>query len=80
DGFNGWPEKGPFDGIVVTAAPKIIPAPLKDQLKIGGIMVIPVGTQDKWQTLKKIRRISETSFEEDDVMTVRFVPFTGTSQ
>ncbi|OVE77103.1 protein-L-isoaspartate O-methyltransferase, partial [bacterium F11] len=42
DGFNGWPEKGPFDGIVVTAAPKIIPAPLKDQLKIGGIMVIPV--------------------------------------
>jgi len=77
DGYGGWPEAAPFDGIIVTAAPERVPDPLLDQLKVGGHMVIPVGAF--YQELKVITR-SETGFEERSVVPVRFVPMTGQAE
>jgi len=74
DGYGGWPEEAPFDGIVVTAAPERIPEPLQDQLKVGARMVIPVGTF--YQELKVITR-RQDRFEERAAIPVRFVPMTG---
>jgi protein-L-isoaspartate(D-aspartate) O-methyltransferase len=75
DGYHGWPEEGPFDAIVVTAAADHIPPPLLAQLKEGGRMVIPVGSPFLTQTLMLVTR------EGDDIRTrslvpVRFVPLT----
>ncbi len=77
DGYKGWPEHAPFDGIIVTAAPGHVPQPLKDQLKIGGRLVIPVG--EEYQQLLVITR-SEEGYEEKSVIPVRFVPMTGEAQ
>ncbi len=77
DGYRGWPEKAPFDGIIVTAAPDEIPQPLLDQLAEGGRMVIPVGTYH--QELKLIRKIGG-KIKEMNVIPVRFVPMTGESE
>jgi protein-L-isoaspartate(D-aspartate) O-methyltransferase len=74
DGYGGWPEEAPFDGIIVTAAPEWIPDPLLDQLSEGANMVIPVG--DFYQELKVITRTPE-GFDERSVIPVRFVPMTG---
>ncbi len=74
DGYGGWPEEAPFDGIIVTAAPERIPEPLLEQLDVGGHMVIPVGAF--YQELKVITR-TEDGFEERSVIPVRFVPMTG---
>ncbi len=74
DGYAGWPEEAPFDGIIVTAAPERIPEPLLDQLAVGGHMVIPVGAF--YQELKVITRTPE-GFSERSVIPVRFVPMTG---
>jgi len=74
DGYRGWPEAGPFDGIMVTAAAPRIPEPLKEQLKDGGRLVIPVG-EDVQELLVVTRR--GASFEERRVLPVRFVPMTG---
>jgi len=74
DGYGGWPEEAPFDGIIVTAAPERIPDPLLDQLADGANMVIPVG--DFYQELKVITRTPE-GFDERSVIPVRFVPMTG---
>ena len=74
DGYAGWPDEAPFDGIVVTAAPERIPDPLLDQLAVGANMVIPVGAF--YQELKVITR-TEEAFEERSVIPVRFVPMTG---
>ena len=71
DGFMGWPEFSPFDGIIVTCAPEKIPPPLLEQLAEGGRLVIPVGTL--WQDLKLVRKIKE-EIKEEDVIPVRFVP------
>ncbi len=78
DGYVGWPEEAPFDAIVVTAAPERIPPPLLDQLRVGGRMVIPVGSRNV-QELRVITR-HEDSFEEERVLAVRFVPMTGQAQ
>ena len=75
DGYRGWPEKAPFDGIIVTAAPRKIPQPLLDQLAVNGKMVIPVG--DFYQELKVFTRNADGSVAEKDVLPVRFVPMTG---
>lgn len=75
DGYRGWPEKAPFDGIIVTAAPRQIPQPLLDQLAVNGKMVIPVG--DFYQQLKVFTRNADGSVSEKDVLPVRFVPMTG---
>jgi len=77
DGFHGWAEHAPFDAIVVTAAPETVPAPLLEQLKPGGRLVIPVGSQEKWQNLKLIMKARDGTLFEKDIMPVRFVPFTG---
>jgi protein-L-isoaspartate(D-aspartate) O-methyltransferase len=77
DGYAGWPEHAPFDAIVVTAAPPEIPEPLKEQLKVGGRLVIPVGKY--LQSLLRLTR-TEKGFREESVIPVRFVPMTGKAQ
>ena len=77
DGYAGWPEHAPFDAVVVTAAPPRIPEPLKQQLRVGGRLVIPVGRG--FQQLLRITR-TETGFSEENVLPVRFVPMTGRAQ
>ena len=74
DGFRGWPEQAPFDGIVVTAAPGSVPQPLVEQLRVGGRLVIPVG--DAEQQLIRVTR-TETGVERETLLPVRFVPMTG---
>jgi len=77
DGYGGWPEEAPFDAIVVTAAPPEVPGPLKNQLKVGGKLVCPVGTRS--QQLRVITRTPE-GFVEEPLLHVRFVPMTGEAQ
>ena len=76
DGWAGWPEKAPFDAIVVTAAPPTIPEALKRQLRDGGRLVIPVG--DDVQELRLVTRHGQ-SFEEKRLLMVRFVPLVTSS-
>lgn len=73
DGSRGLPELGPFDRIMVTAAAEDPPGPLLDQLKIGGIMVLPVGQSDTVQSLIRVVR-SDTGFDYQELRAVRFVP------
>jgi len=73
DGMLGWPEQAPFDRISVTAAGSEPPQALLDQLAVGGIMVMPVGGRDRIQVLRQFRR-TETDYETQDLMEVRFVP------
>lgn len=77
DGYKGWPEAAPFDGIIVTAAPDHIPHPLVEQLAAGGRMVIPVGERGWVQHLKVLIKTAEGELETRDVLPVRFVPVTG---
>jgi protein-L-isoaspartate(D-aspartate) O-methyltransferase len=77
DGYAGWPERAPFDAVVVTAAPPRIPGPLKQQLKVGGRLVIPVGKY--FQSLLRVTRTKD-GFREESVIPVRFVPMTGKAQ
>ena len=77
DGYRGWPEKAPFDAIIVTAAPKQIPRVLKEQLKIGGRMIIPVGPQSSHQELTLLIRTGKESWRSERLIPVRFVPMTG---
>lgn len=73
DGSHGLPDQAPFDRIIVTAAAEDPPGPLLAQLKIGGIMVVPVGQSDAVQTLIRVRR-SESGYDYDELRQVRFVP------
>ncbi|MCG7624904.1 protein-L-isoaspartate(D-aspartate) O-methyltransferase [Epibacterium sp. Ofav1-8] len=73
DGSHGLPEQAPFDRIIVTAAAEDPPGPLLAQLKVGGIMVVPVGQSDAVQTLIRVRK-SENGLEYDELRPVRFVP------
>ena len=74
DGYAGWPEKAPFDGIVVTAAAPKIPPALVAQLKPGGRMVIPVGGDGFIQYLKLVTKRADGGYDEREVLPVRFVP------
>jgi protein-L-isoaspartate(D-aspartate) O-methyltransferase len=74
DGYKGWPEHAPFDAIIITAAPTIIPQPLLDQLKIGGFMILPLG--DYSQELVLIEKKSD-GYDQKKLLPVRFVPMTG---
>jgi protein-L-isoaspartate(D-aspartate) O-methyltransferase len=76
DGHSGWPEAAPFDAIVVTAAPEVVPKALVDQLAIGGRMVIPVGRGD--QQLRILRKLPG-GIREESTMAVRFVPMVADS-
>jgi len=73
DGSHGLPDQGPFDRILVTAAAEDPPGPLLAQLKIGGIMVVPVGQSDAVQSLIKVTR-GEKGYDYEELRSVRFVP------
>jgi protein-L-isoaspartate(D-aspartate) O-methyltransferase len=77
DGYYGWEEHGPFDGIVVTAAASHIPPPLIHQLKPGGRMVIPVGTRFMVQQLVVVEKDAKGKLTTRQILPVRFVPLTG---
>ena len=78
DGYAGWPERAPYDAILLTAAPPLdVPKPLLDQLKLGGRLVAPVGRED--QSLVRITR-TETGLKREVLAPVRFVPMTGKAQ
>jgi protein-L-isoaspartate(D-aspartate) O-methyltransferase len=74
DGYNGWPGAAPFDVIFVTAAPDHIPKPLMEQLREGGRIMIPVGSQ-RQQLLRLTRRAGR--LEREELLPVTFVPMTG---
>jgi protein-L-isoaspartate(D-aspartate) O-methyltransferase len=73
DGYLGWPEAAPFDAIIVTAAAEHIPQPLIDQLKNGGVMVIPVGSTLYVQSLTLVKK-KDNNIETQTILPVRFVP------
>jgi protein-L-isoaspartate(D-aspartate) O-methyltransferase len=78
DGYGGWPERAPYDAILLTAAPPSdVPKPLLDQLKVGGRLVAPVGRDV--QDLVRITR-TETGYKREVLAPVRFVPMTGKAQ
>ena len=74
DGYAGWPENAPYDGIVVTAAAPKIPPALIEQLKPGGRMVIPVGGDGFIQYLKLVTKRADGGYDEREIIPVRFVP------
>jgi protein-L-isoaspartate(D-aspartate) O-methyltransferase len=76
DGYDGWPECGPFDAIVVTAALGQVPPPLIDQLKVGGRLVMPVGPAYATQQLTVVEKTAPGKTTTRAVTLVRFVPFT----
>lgn len=73
DGMEGWAENGPYDAILAAAAPVVVPPKLLEQLKIGGRLIIPVGSEGQ-QTLLLITREDETNFSEEKLDAVSFVP------
>lgn len=78
DGYGGWPDRAPYDAIILTAAPpERVPQPLLDQLKVGGRLVAPVGRDT--QDLVRITR-TETGYAREVIAPVRFVPMTGKAQ
>ena len=76
DGYFGWPEYGPFDAIIVTAAANHVPLPLLDQLKTGGRLLIPLGSTTYYQTLTKITKTPQGK-EVEHLLGVAFVPMVG---
>jgi protein-L-isoaspartate(D-aspartate) O-methyltransferase len=77
DGSLGWPEHAPFDAIVVAAGAPEVPEALKEQLAVGGRLVIPVGQGRTLQDLLRLRRLSETEYQREELGGVRFVPLVG---
>jgi protein-L-isoaspartate(D-aspartate) O-methyltransferase len=77
DGSKGWPEHAPYDAIVVAAGAPAVPEALKEQLALGGRLVIPVGGGRTLQELLRLRRVSETEYEREELGGVRFVPLVG---
>lgn len=77
DGTIGWRDESPFDAILVSAGAPEIPLALKQQLAIGGRMIIPVGADPKVQELIRITRVDENVYDREDLADVRFVPLIG---
>ena len=77
DGTLGWSAAAPYDAIIVAAGGPEVPESLKQQLKVGGRLVIPVGTDPRAQELVRVTRISNDKFESEDIADVRFVPLVG---
>jgi protein-L-isoaspartate(D-aspartate) O-methyltransferase len=80
DGYFGWPDCGPFDGIIVTAAAGHVPPPLVQQLKPGGRMVIPVGSVFGPQYLTLVEKTPAGEVKTRQLLAVRFVPLTRGAQ
>ncbi|HXU45631.1 MAG TPA: protein-L-isoaspartate(D-aspartate) O-methyltransferase, partial [Thermoanaerobaculia bacterium] len=78
DGYRGWPEEAPFDAILLTAAPREVPAPLVEQLKLGGRIVLPVGLGDHQELV--ILQKTDAGLEKTVAFPVRFVPMTGEAE
>jgi protein-L-isoaspartate(D-aspartate) O-methyltransferase len=78
DGYKGWRDAAPFDAIIVTCAPENVPAPLVEQLKDGGRLIIPVGPPLNQQLV--LLRKQNNQLERQNVLSVRFVPMTGQAQ
>jgi len=76
DGYHGWPECGPFDAMIVTAALGHVPPPLIEQLKVGGRLVIPLGPAEAPQQLTVIEKIAPSETRMRFIILVQFVPFT----
>ena len=76
DGYQGWPECGPFDAMIVTAAPQHVPPPLIEQLKVGGRLVMPLGVANAPQQLTVVERIAPSQTRSRSIILVNFVPFT----
>ena len=77
DGYFGWPQVGPFDGIIVTAVGPDVPPALVEQLKVGGRMVLPLGSQYAAQNLTVVTRRADGGHDAEEVLPVAFVPLTG---
>jgi protein-L-isoaspartate(D-aspartate) O-methyltransferase len=77
DGYYGWEEHAPFDAIIVTAAGSHIPPALIKQLKVGGVMIIPVGSRFLTQQLLLIKKEAEDKVTTQQILPVKFVPLTG---
>jgi protein-L-isoaspartate(D-aspartate) O-methyltransferase len=77
DGTRGWSEEAPFDAILVAASGPSVPEPLKQQLAIGGRLVMPVGEPGGWQVLQRLRRTSDELYEYQKLDAVAFVPLIG---
>jgi protein-L-isoaspartate(D-aspartate) O-methyltransferase len=78
DGFQGWVEHAPFDKIIVTCSPSDVPVPLREQLKEGGLMVIPVG--ERYQQMLYLMRKKDGKLEKEALMPTLFVPMTGNAE
>jgi len=79
DGYEGWPEKAPFDAIIITAAANHVPPPLIDQLKVGGRLILPLGQTTHMQILTLVTKEAE-KLVVDQMGGVRFVPMVGEAQ
>jgi len=77
DGTLGWPDHSPYDAIIVTAGAPHLPKTLREQLAVGGRMVIPVGASTYLQMLLRVRRVAEHDYRTEDLCGVRFVPLIG---
>lgn len=74
DGTKGWPEEAPFDAILVAASGPNVPPALRQQLRVGGRLILPIGKGRRRQVLRRVVRRSETEFDEEDLGAVSFVP------
>ncbi|MFW9779279.1 MAG: protein-L-isoaspartate(D-aspartate) O-methyltransferase [Candidatus Heimdallarchaeota archaeon] len=77
DGTLGYPEKAPYDRIILTAAGPRVPPPLLSQLRIGGLLVMPLGIPGLWQQMKSFLKVSDTETTEQTLSSVAFVPLRG---
>ena len=80
DGYRGWPDAAPFDAVMVTAAPDHVPAPLLEQLAVGGRLVIPVGPPHRTQWLTLLTKEADGEVVEQTAIPVAFVPMTGEAE
>lgn len=77
DGTLGWPEYAPYNAIIVAAGGPQVPQALKDQLAVGGRLVMPVGSEQRAQRLVRLTRLDEDEYEQETLSHVRFVPLIG---
>ena len=77
DGTKGWPEHAPYEGIIATASGPRVPVSFKQQLRMGGRIVMPVGSHRQGQTIVRLTKGSGDRFQEEDLLGVAFVPLVG---